>query len=84
MKITTPIKAIEEQTRRNIEMFQNAMRMFTPFPPASRGTKPAPEPSRPQGAAGKTDDLAGAEGADRGDAAQDRLDGLRADGPLSR
>jgi polyhydroxyalkanoate synthesis repressor PhaR len=33
MKITAPIKAIEEQTRRNIEMFQNAMRMFTPFPP---------------------------------------------------
>ncbi|MGI6856482.1 polyhydroxyalkanoate synthesis repressor PhaR [Mesorhizobium sp. 1B3] len=28
----TPMKAIEEQTRRNIEMFQNAMRMFTPFP----------------------------------------------------
>ena len=33
MKITTPIKAIEEQTRRNVELFQNAMRMFTPFPP---------------------------------------------------
>jgi polyhydroxyalkanoate synthesis repressor PhaR len=28
----TPMKALEEQTRRNIEMFQNAMRMFTPFP----------------------------------------------------
>src|SRR5690606_15892682 len=25
-----PMKALEEQTRRNIEMFQNAMRMFTP------------------------------------------------------
>ncbi|MBX9453515.1 MAG: polyhydroxyalkanoate synthesis repressor PhaR [Mesorhizobium sp.] len=33
MKITTPMKAIEEQTRRNVELFQNAMRMFTPFPP---------------------------------------------------
>jgi polyhydroxyalkanoate synthesis regulator protein len=30
----TPMKAIEEQARRNIELFQNAMRMFTPFPPA--------------------------------------------------
>jgi polyhydroxyalkanoate synthesis repressor PhaR len=30
----TPIKALEEQARRNIELFQNAMRMFTPFPPA--------------------------------------------------
>ena len=33
MKIAPPMKAIEEQTRRNIELFQNAMRMFTPFPP---------------------------------------------------
>jgi polyhydroxyalkanoate synthesis repressor PhaR len=33
MKVATPIKALEEQTRRNMEMFQNAMRMFTPFPP---------------------------------------------------
>jgi polyhydroxyalkanoate synthesis repressor PhaR len=32
MKIATPMKAIEEQTRRNIELFQNAMRLFTPFP----------------------------------------------------
>src|SRR6476620_7094111 len=32
MKGATPIKALEEQTRRNMEMFQNAMRMFTPFP----------------------------------------------------
>lgn len=31
----TPMKALEEQTRRNIEMFQNAMRMFTPFPQSS-------------------------------------------------
>jgi polyhydroxyalkanoate synthesis regulator protein len=28
----TPMKAIEEQARRNIELFQNAMRLFTPFP----------------------------------------------------
>ncbi|MBO6717450.1 MAG: polyhydroxyalkanoate synthesis repressor PhaR [Rhizobiaceae bacterium] len=32
MNMTTPMKAIEEQARRNIEMFQNAMQMFTPFP----------------------------------------------------
>lgn len=37
MKMTTPMKALEEQTKRNIEMFQNAMRMFTPFPPAEPG-----------------------------------------------
>ncbi len=47
MKISTPMKALEEQTRRNIEMFQNAMRMFTPFP--SAGTAPsAPAESAPQ------------------------------------
>jgi len=32
-----PMKALEEQTRRNIELFQNAMRMFTPFPSMSQG-----------------------------------------------
>src|SRR5688572_28748233 len=47
MKITTPIKALEEQTRRNIEMFQNAMRIFTPFPPGSGASpSPAAEPAR--------------------------------------
>jgi polyhydroxyalkanoate synthesis repressor PhaR len=45
MKIATPIKAIEEQARRNIEMFQNAMRLFTPFPPVAPG-QAAAEPSR--------------------------------------
>jgi len=56
MQMSTPMKAIEEQTRRNMEMFQNAMRMFSPFPmgavpgakPSDHGTaqdaaKPAPE-----------------------------------------
>jgi polyhydroxyalkanoate synthesis repressor PhaR len=54
MKIATPIKAIEEQTRRNMEMFQNAMRLFTPFPPG--GPAPAAEPARKE-APEKTDDL---------------------------
>ncbi|MBX3531147.1 MAG: polyhydroxyalkanoate synthesis repressor PhaR [Rhizobiaceae bacterium] len=31
---TAPLKAFEEQARRNVELFQNAMRMFTPFPTA--------------------------------------------------
>lgn len=44
MKISAPMKAIEEQTRRNIELFQNAMRLFTPFPPG--GGPSAPEPAR--------------------------------------
>ena len=41
MKIAPPMKAIEEQTRRNIELFQNAMRMFTPFPPGGGQAAPA-------------------------------------------
>ena len=48
MKLPTPIKAIEEQTRRNIEMFQNAMRLFSPFPPSANGNPqpPAAEPAK--------------------------------------
>jgi polyhydroxyalkanoate synthesis repressor PhaR len=54
--VPTPIKALEEQTRRNVEMFQNAMRMFSPFPPG--GAKPAArEPEAPAAVPERTDDL---------------------------
>jgi polyhydroxyalkanoate synthesis repressor PhaR len=58
MKLATPMKAIEEQTRRNIEMFQNAMRLFTPFPPGTNATPtpPATEPAKAEPAE-KTDEL---------------------------
>ena len=56
MNITTPIKAIEEQTRRNVELFQNAMRMFTPFPPQSAQTS-NDETATPDAPAEKSDDL---------------------------
>ncbi len=58
----TPMKALEEQTRRNVEMFQNAMRMFNPFnagqnPQNPQGPAQAPsqangsaEPPKPQAA----------------------------------
>jgi len=50
MNISTSMKAIEEQARRNIELFQNAMRMFTPFPQtaaqAAEEEEQAPAPSR--------------------------------------
>ncbi|SFO48295.1 polyhydroxyalkanoate synthesis repressor PhaR [Mesorhizobium sp. NFR06] len=50
----TPMKALEEQTRRNVEMFQNAMRMFTPFPSAgTNSTAPAEPPKKEE----KSDDL---------------------------
>jgi polyhydroxyalkanoate synthesis repressor PhaR len=41
-----PMKAIEEQTRRNMEMFQNAMRMFTAFPTGTTAPEPAEPPAR--------------------------------------
>lgn len=36
-----PMKVIEEQVRRNTEMFQNAVRMFAPFPIPGAGDQPA-------------------------------------------
>ena len=56
MKMSTSIKALEEQTRRNIEMFREAMRMFTPFPAGQHETGAA-EPPRAE-ADDKTGDLA--------------------------
>ena len=43
----------EYQARRNIEMFQNAMRMFTPFPNAPQPAEPEPAPK----AGEKSEDL---------------------------
>jgi polyhydroxyalkanoate synthesis repressor PhaR len=39
-----PLKALEEQTRRNIEVFQNAMNLFAPFSTrAQEAERPAPD-----------------------------------------
>jgi polyhydroxyalkanoate synthesis repressor PhaR len=46
MNMTAPIKAFEEQARRNVEMFQNAMRMFTPFPPGGGAQDKTDEPEK--------------------------------------
>jgi polyhydroxyalkanoate synthesis repressor PhaR len=60
MNMSSSIKALEEQTRRNIEMFQNAMRMFTPFPAgeAPRQASPAREEAHGTGSRATNDDLA--------------------------
>ena len=50
------MKAIEDQTRRNIELFQNAMRMFTAFPSAPAAA-PQPEAAPRREPAEKADDL---------------------------
>jgi polyhydroxyalkanoate synthesis repressor PhaR len=71
---SAPIKAIEEQTRRNIELFSQAMRMFSPFPlpsAPSAGEEPAPPPAA-KGA--KTEDLR--ELRDQIAAMQKRIDAL--------
>ncbi|MBZ9654490.1 polyhydroxyalkanoate synthesis repressor PhaR [Phyllobacterium lublinensis] len=37
INVSAPLKLVEEQVRRNTEMLQNAMRMFTPFPIGKAG-----------------------------------------------
>ena len=56
MDMSSSVKALEEHTRRNMEMFQNAMRMFTPFPAAGT-TGPEPEPAARPRKAERGDDL---------------------------
>jgi len=55
MSMNMPMKMIEEQTRRNLEMFQNAMRMFTPAPRPTNGVRQ--EADRGSGGNGNSDDL---------------------------
>ncbi|MGH6861760.1 MAG: polyhydroxyalkanoate synthesis repressor PhaR [Phyllobacterium sp.] len=50
MNVSAPIKLVEEQVRRNTEMLQHAMQMFTPFPlgktTGSAESEATPEPAR--------------------------------------
>ena len=57
MNVPPSLKELEEQTRRNVELFQNAMRMFTPFP----GATPAARPAEPEKKADKAEKPARAE-----------------------
>ncbi|MBL8581766.1 MAG: polyhydroxyalkanoate synthesis repressor PhaR [Rhizobiaceae bacterium] len=57
MKMPNAIKALEDQTRRNIEMFQNAMRMFTPFPPQASANAPEATDAPRKASAEKGDEL---------------------------
>jgi polyhydroxyalkanoate synthesis regulator protein len=59
MKVPLPMKALEEQTKRNMEMFQNAIRLFSPFPPGGLTGVPATnEPAAEKAASTeKNDDL---------------------------
>ncbi len=59
MAMPTSMKAIEDQTRRNMEMFQDAMKMFTSFPNAgSTAPEREPEPAPRAKKAEKPDELA--------------------------
>jgi polyhydroxyalkanoate synthesis repressor PhaR len=56
----SPFGALEEQVRRNMEMFERAFAMFTPFARReSGGAGTAPEPEKPaaKGGGGEIDDL---------------------------
>jgi polyhydroxyalkanoate synthesis regulator protein len=61
-----PMQMVEEQVRRNTEMFQNAMKMFSPF-----GATPAAEPKPKKAEATDIDELK-----DQLRALQARLDDL--------
>lgn len=72
----TPMKAIEDQARRNIEMFQTAMQMFTPFPTGASGDNGGAADERPDEEA--DDELA--ELKDQIKAMQRKLDSLDRNG----
>lgn len=55
--VPTPMKALEEHTRRNVEMFQNALKMFSPFPQGGKPGDRAAADDEPAAPAEKTDDL---------------------------
>ena len=60
MGSSNPLTMFEKQARANMEMFENAMRMFTPFGGAAPGGPPAKEPeAEPQSDSGRAelDDL---------------------------
>ena len=53
----TPFGAVEEQVRRNTEMFERAFAMFTPFVRQGGQTTAAEKPPQPSAGGGEFDDL---------------------------
>jgi polyhydroxyalkanoate synthesis repressor PhaR len=53
----TPFGAVEEQVRRNTEMFERAFAMFTPFVRQGGQAPAADKPPQPAGGGGEFDDL---------------------------
>jgi polyhydroxyalkanoate synthesis repressor PhaR len=53
----TPFGALEEQVRRNTEMFERAFAMFTPFARRDGQTTESEKPPQSPGASGEFDDL---------------------------
>src|ERR1700737_1629385 len=57
----SPFGALEDQVRRNMEMFERAFAMFTPFARREQQAAPekeaAPEPGKPQSGASAGDDI---------------------------
>jgi polyhydroxyalkanoate synthesis repressor PhaR len=69
----TPFESLEAQTTRNMKMFMDAMRMFSPFPAGTSAPGPAEAASATQAPAGE-DDLK--QMRDQLAAMQSRLDGM--------
>ena len=57
LDMTAPVKIIEEQARRNIEIFQNAMRMFAPFGAKPGGASAVEASEEPEAKPERGDDL---------------------------
>jgi polyhydroxyalkanoate synthesis repressor PhaR len=53
----SPFGALEEQVRRNMEMFERAFAMFTPFARRESGGEPGTESEKPPSKGGDIDDL---------------------------
>ncbi|MGE0006358.1 MAG: polyhydroxyalkanoate synthesis repressor PhaR [Parvibaculaceae bacterium] len=70
-----PIKAMQEQTERNMAMFHDAIRMFNPFAAAMAGQQPSPP--KPQGQAQPREPAQSPAGKDDLQALKDQLSAMQ-------
>lgn len=66
LKGGNPIELIEAQTRRNMDMFTNAMRLMTPFGPMAGGAEDDAQPVAPKSSEKASETEANAHGGDLG------------------
>jgi polyhydroxyalkanoate synthesis repressor PhaR len=71
-----PFKAMEDQTKRNMAMFSDAMRMFNPFAAAAMSGQP-PQPPRPETTRSEPAASSGAASKDELKALKDQLSAMQ-------